>query len=890
MLTTSRALAFLLVMAPACAEEFFEKQVRPLFASRCAGCHGGKKPMAGLDFSTTEGLRQASGLFSEPSRLIAVLGYEDRVKMPPTGKLPAAELDTLRVWISRGAPLPPAPPQASESGPRRNHWAFQPVAKVEPPPVRRSAWVRSPIDAFILAKLESHRLSPAAPAGKLTLLRRVTYDLTGLPPSLAEIEAFTLDSSPEAYEKVVDRLLASPRYGERWGRHWLDVARYAESTGADEDRVYPFAWRYRDYVVEAFNRDLPYDQFVREQIAGDLLPPPAGEAIHTRGIVATGFLALGPKLLAEVDRTKMLYDVVDEQIDTMSRAFLGLSIACARCHDHKFDPITTRDYYSLASILVSTRQFQRLEGGAAQLLYVPLVDEEIAQKWRRHALREQHLKQESELFIQRENARFLMAHQARVADYMLATRDPERAASLDPSILKKWVAYLNSGKDSRPYLAEWYRDPSPGTAAAYQKRFTDQALSWQAGIERWASEVEEARKNEEEAPMRPRIPAGPDRFFPDVALAGAGPLGIPEKERPQRFAPEPMARYQAAQAELKALEKTRPPEPPLACGVREGKAVTQHVFIRGNPANPGEEVPKRLPAILAGERQAEIRAGSGRRELAEFMGSPANPLTARVMVNRIWQGHFGTGLVATASNFGSMGEKPSHPELLNYLAAELVRRGWSVKAMHRLMVLSNTYQMSSLATPAQQAVDPAGRHYSRFPRRRLAAEEVRDSLLAVSGTIDFSTEGSHDDVREAIPVFMQEKRLGQDPDKSRRRTLYVPLRRSNVPAFLTLFDFGDASTTGDGRGESTIAPQALYLRNSPFLTGRASELAKSLLPLTPKGRVERAYLLIAGRPPSTREIDAALGYVAAFPDVADLTGWTSLCRALFASNLFLYVM
>ncbi|MEO8131477.1 MAG: DUF1549 domain-containing protein, partial [Bryobacteraceae bacterium] len=345
--------------------EYFEKRVRPILANRCQGCHNPKTGKAGLDLTTSTGFRRGADTGPivvpgdvENSRILQVVGYRERIKMPPTGRISEEETGVLLDWVKMGAPWPPginevaatsANKKKGYSQAQKNFWSFRPLHQPPLPAVREEAWAQSPIDRFVLAALEANQLSPAPRADSLTLIRRATFDLTGLPPSEEEVRAFLADHAPDAFARVVDRLLASPRYGEKWGRHWLDVARYADSTGADEDYRYPYAWRYRDYVIDAFNADLPFDQFMREQIAGDLLPPPAGKGVNTAGIVATGFLALGPKLVAEQDKVKMFYDIVDEQIDVAGKAFLGLTISCARCHDHKFDPISTKDYYSLAS-------------------------------------------------------------------------------------------------------------------------------------------------------------------------------------------------------------------------------------------------------------------------------------------------------------------------------------------------------------------------------------------------------------------------------------------------------------------------------------------------------------------------------------------------------------
>ncbi len=440
------SLSFVALLSPAFAQapsveqaEFFEKKIRPIFANRCQGCHGARAGKAGLDLSSAVGFQRGAdtGPIVRPgdwenSRLAQVVGYQERLKMPPTGKLPDAEIAALREWVGLGAiwPMTPAEAAAASAGPKkkeyskalREFWSFQSLRPVTPPAVKNEAWVRTPVDRFLLAALEAKGLAPAHAADKLTLLRRAAYDLTGLPPSPEETRAFLADNSPNAFAKVVDHYLASPRYGEKWGRHWMDVARYADSTGADEDYRYPHAWRYRDWVIDAFNRDVPFAQFIREQIAGDLLPPPPGQEVNTRGIVATGFLALGPKLVAEQDKVKMFYDIVDEQIDVTSKAFLGLTIACARCHDHKFDPISTKDYYSLASIFASTRQLEQIEGTVSKLSSVPLVGQAQAAEWTAYQKKVADKKKEIDAVVAAEGRRLRDAFAPQIAIYMLAAR------------------------------------------------------------------------------------------------------------------------------------------------------------------------------------------------------------------------------------------------------------------------------------------------------------------------------------------------------------------------------------------------------------------------------------------------------------------------------------
>jgi hypothetical protein len=895
---------------------YFETKIRPLFASKCQGCHSAAARIAGLDLSSAAGFQKgaASGTLvsvSDPSesRLLRAVGYEGAIKMPPSGKLKEDEIAALREWVRSGSTWPAETPKPlSDSNGQSQFWSFQPVRKPAPPEVRNKVWVRSPIDAFILAKLEEKHLQPAPPADKLTLLRRATYDLTGLPPTEAEIRAFLDDHSPEAFARVVDRLIESPRYGERWGRHWMDVARYADSTGADEDHRYPYAWRYRDYVIEAFNRDEPYHQFMREQIAGDLLPADNGDEVNVRGIVATGFLALGPKLIAEQDKKKMLYDMVDEEIDVASRAFLGLTIACARCHDHKFDPISTKDYYGLASILVSSKQLAKIEGTVSELYFAPLVPKDVAGRYEAQQARIKEKQKEIDELLAEEGARYRDSFAPRLADYMLAAwrvyqegaAAPEAAAErkLDAGIVEKWAAYLKPVEERRAHLELWYRAEAASreaVAGEYQKRFMATAALRREAMAKWKQESLAAKASGKEAPPEPKFPAGADRFFTEVA-SGKGPFALPEKDRDKAISENGRARLAALEGDLKNLETSGPPEPPLACALSEGTVIDQKVFIRGNPENLGEAAPKRFPLILA-SNQAPIAKGSGRRELADWLASAANPLPARVMANRIWEWHFGEGIVRTPSNFGKMGERPTHPELLDYLAARFVEGGWSVKSMHRMLMLSSAYQMSSAPSPEALAQDADDSLLSRFPQRRLEVEEIRDSLLALDGSLDLTMGGAMQTGHGTDKEFSDE-RMSLNPDQSKRRTVYLPLRRSNLPSLLTLFDFGDATSPGEGRSQTNVAPQALYMMNSEFVARQAGSLAKQLLSdaaLDDAGRIRQAYYRAQSRPPRDEEVRSALEYIRHFPGKRDipeqdrLLAWTSFCRTLVASNDFLYV-
>ncbi|HEU0119062.1 MAG TPA: DUF1553 domain-containing protein [Bryobacteraceae bacterium] len=865
------------------ADALFETKVRPLLDAKCQSCHNAKSAMAGLDLTTAAGFRKGSGA----DRLLPAVGYAGKIKMPPGGKLNDAEIAALTSWIQSGAAWPETKAAAKTAA---KHWAFEPLRNAPPPVVKDASWPRSPIDRFLLAKLEERGLKPAPPAPRLVLLRRAAFDLTGLPPTADDTRLFLADKSPDAFAHAVDRLLASPRYGEKWGRHWMDVARYADSTGADEDYRYPHAWRYRDYVIDAFNRDLPYPQFIREQIAGDRLPPPPNQDVNTRGIVATGFLALGPKLVAEQDKVKMFYDIVDEQIDVVGKAFLGLSIACARCHDHKFDPVTTKDYYSLASIFASTRQLEKIEGTVSTLFYVSLAGKEETARYTAHQDRVAAKQKEIDAVVAAQARRYREQLAPHIAAYMSAARriyaDKAEPASfpLDQAVLKRWTDYLKPTRERRPHLEAWYSTANPEAAAA----------EYQANYFAEIAKREKAQADAKAAGQpAPKFPAGANRFYTEITGA-KGTLGLPEKEPEKVYTEEARAKLATLREELAAIKAAGPKEPPFACGVAEDKSVDQHVFVRGNPESKGDLVAKQFPVVLAGSDQSPIRSGSGRRELAEWLADTANPLTARVIVNRIWQGHFGQGLVRTANNFGVAGERPSHPELLDWLAAEFVKRGSSIKQMHRLLMSTSAYQMSVDASEEARELDPDNRLLSRFSMRRKTVEEVRDSLLALDNSLDFTMGGALTSGTGTDNEF-SDARKSMHPDDSKRRTVYLPLRRSNLATLLTLFDFGDATTSTEIREQTNVAPQALYMMNSKFVTARARALAERVIKESPTDgeRLSQAWSMVLGRAPEPRESEWALSFLRGFPhppaNDGGLTAWSSLCRSLIASNEFIYV-
>jgi cytochrome c553 len=1132
-----------LAVSPAEAE-FFEKSVRPLLLAKCVDCHGADKQKGGLRLDSRDAALRGgdSGAAIEPgkpddSRLIEAISYRTDLKMPPKSKLSDAEIAHLTDWVKRGAPWPSSkpvsPPKPDAAGPlftaeEKSFWAFQPVRDPAVPQVKQSAWPKSPLDRFILAALEARGLSPAAPADKLTLMRRATFDLIGLPPTPDEVEKFLADESPDAFAKVVDRLLASPHYGERWGRHWLDVARYGDSNGLDENLAFANAYRYRDYVVAAFNSDKPFDQFVREQIAGDLLPddlnsppgrgvggeglrdtsplPSGGEGSGVRGptaptdaLTATGFLCIGPKMLAEDDPVKMQMDIIDEQVDTIGRAFMGLTLGCARCHDHKFDPIPTADYYSLAGIFKGTKTMDNFSV-VARWQERPLGTPEAIRLRDEHQQRVAGQKAAIAKFIEQTNDTLLREARQHVGDYLLAAENHRRLdawlteAKKSPlgadaksaaqpgvvvieaenytrgNLVKDSTTYGNGigviyNKGEFPNFAEyditlpeaglhrielryaaagarpcklivngrlvksdaagqvtgswnpdtqtWFvesvvplksgpntirlerttepiphfdklliaparqADGQPLTVLAATGRDADGPIAYEpipALVRQWAEylkrvsplaplgrgvggEGRSARsldgptpqpspqtgegavnhsiladwfaKPDDIATLRDLAAryqqqfAAADKAWRELKATDAGrdatALGDPVLEAYRVIVFDPQgpftvpkdfeSSYPAAAAtdlaarrdELKSLEKSMPMLPETMA-VSDQKPENLKIHIRGSHLTLGPEVPRQFPRIIAGENQTPIDdSQSGRLQLADWLASPAHPLTSRVMANRIWLGHFGEGIVRSPDNFGRLGERPTHPELLDWLARRFVESGWSIKAMHRLIMLSSTYQMASTWNEAAAAADPENRLHWHHARRRLEIESLRDSLLAISGKLDRTLGGSL--LRTANRAYVTST-ASVDPViyQTHRRSIYLPIVRSALLDVFQVFDFADPNVQTGRRDTTTVAPQSLFLMNSPFVSEQTKALAERLLndgSLDDVRHIRTAYELIFTRPPTDSEVTRSLAYLDRYaqaettrsvtPAAARLRAWQSLCRALLASNEFVFV-
>jgi hypothetical protein len=745
----------------------------------------------------------------EESLLIKAVRYDDPdLQMPPAGKLSKSEIANLETWIRMGAPDPRKAAAATTAhtgidlDAARQFWSFRPVQDPPPPVVKDTAWPRCSIDRFVLAKLEASGLRPAPDADKRTLLRRVTFDLTGLPPTPEEIEAFLADDSPAAFATVVDRLLASSRYGERWGRHWLDVVRYADTAGDNSDYPIPQMYKYRNWVIQAIIDDKRYDQFVVEQLAGDLLPAD-GEHDRYQKIIATGYLANSRRFGSYEDARYPWHLTIEDTIDNLGRTFLGLSIHCCRCHDHKFDPLTNEDYYALYGFFQSTRYpWPGIELDKIQRNLVPLAppgEIEVSQK--------------------------------------------ERAGKL-------------AGFDARIQQIE--ADQKEANAA-----------------------LQAAEKIGDEGERTSKI-AEATRRLDQLKKAHRDA----RKER-EDFARGPLT-FELAYA--------------VAEGRSEGKKKVGDacVQIKGDPERPGKVVPRRFPSVLGGQLLPRDVPGSGRLHLARWIVDPANPLTARVMVNRLWHYHFGQGLVQTPSDFGKQGKPPTHPELLDWLASRFVESGWSLKAMHRQMLLSSTYQMASRDDEANFRADPNNDLLWHFPRRRLDAESIRDSILAVSRDLDHSPGGEHPFPDPKSWDFTQHKPYKAVYDTN-RRSVYLMTQRIQRHPFLALFDGPDTNASTARRTTSTTPLQALYLMNDPFVHDQSGKFAARLLSeRSDEGaRIELAYLLLFARRAEADEQSAAQTYLAQVQekltagglaqDQAVVKTWQSLVRALWMSNEFVYV-
>ena len=1117
---------------------FFENKVRPLLSDKCFKCHGATKQKGHLRLDSMHAMLDGGDtgpaiIIGDPEKspFIVALSHSEELKMPPKKKLSAEQIATLTDWVKRGAPWPNTETYVRkvEKGrtftpEEKKFWAYNKAQDPTIPTVLKKDWVSNPIDNFVLSKLEGNSFEPATETSKLRYIRRATFDLHGLPPTPDEIDEFLKDQRPEAYEKLLDRLLASPRYGERWGRHWLDVARYADSNGQDENIAFLHSWRYRDYVINSFNKDKPYNEFVMEQIAGDLMPLKDGEPFDLKKerIIATGFLSIGPKMLADDDPKKKQMDIIDEQITTLTQAFLGLTMGCARCHDHKFEPLLTKDYYALAGILKSTKTMETLnvvakwhehdisspEQKKAQAEHKKATEEndkaiknfssntakEIANKeWPRideyknalaeiqnkklnhitdgsfllgnllndKQLQEKAIVVEAESSIDKVNVDTkgvgkgigIIQNKSK-AKYEIDIKEAGRyileirfaAKDLKPFKIRlngkevfnkacnkttggwhpqhqQWqtqgVLTLRKGKNTFNFdkveakvdkfiLVKQEISPSSLKAIAHYdkknnkanalnsivieaKKFTkaenyrklDHFISpgegqkvsakWNFNIPHEGDyQLEVIYASNNERPVTVSIDGDNKGEFLKAKTGGWGtgnmrvsplfiskftagkhsikikrqnhsgnisyivltPVFRKEKDELKEYAREKklnlgilrqimagnlknkeafviqdgvehfytkenkelLSSLKKSQAEL----KKNIPEIPMAMGVIDAKEIADtKVHLRGSYLFLGEDAPRQIPSIFNTGKESKFPAQqSGRLELAKWIGGKENPLTSRVMVNRIWRWHFGEGIVRSPDNFGMMGEKPDNEKLLNWLSHRFTENNWSVKFMHKMIMLSSTYKMGTRHNSAYAQKDPENRLMWRFSRKRLEAEAIRDSILYICDDLDETMGGTLLNYKKGQYVVKEPHKV--QAYKANRRSVYIPIQRSAVYPVLQAFDFPDPSTMNGDRASTTVAPQALFLMNSELVDTRATSLLNKLINdknFNFKATVKLLYKKIINRDPSSQEVERSVNYITMMEtnfaqhdkDTARINAWKSFTRALFCSNEFMYV-
>jgi hypothetical protein len=924
-----RRLGVLLVVAsPALAAEptpeqlaFFTKEVEPILKANCYKCHGTGEKVRGSLLLTSrktilEGGDQGPAVSldkPETSLLLEVLTHRGEFKMPPSGKLPQKEIDVLTKWVKDGVPhtgtgktIVKMPEGGKVTPESRNYWAYKPVQRPTIPTVKNTTWVRNPIDAFILAKLEEKRLKPAAPADRVALCRRVYYDLTGLPPTPEQVDAFVNDKAPDAYEKLLDTLLDSPHYGEKWGRHWLDLVRYAETHGYERDSPKPFAWRYRDYVISSFNKDKPYDQFIREQLAGDEL-----DTVTPETLIATGYYRLGIWDDEPADRPLAKYDVLDGIVSTTSQVVLGMTVGCARCHDHKRDPIPQRDYYRLLAFFHDIRDMNKDNLRRV----VPPQDQRDAdrlakERQEREAKLHHDIYQLEQQFLAAAAKKGIRTGQAATPDltdlrYRLY-RDTWNALpgfdalkaettgtvehgffTLAPATRQEAIGLVFEGKLKVPAAGEYtfYLDSTDGARLVVNGK----------------SVFDKPAKGRQTAEVKTTLAAGlvPVRldYFntvgrPSLEVAWSGPgferrplsarddrnvvADLLRQHGDQVLGPEAMKRHTELVKQLDAVRREKPAEMGLSimCVAEQGRTPT-FVLVRGLPSVKGDRVEPGFPEVLTSAAAVPIpdkpdgQSSGKRRILAEWLTRKDNPLTARVLANRLWQHHFGRGIVPTSNDFGKLGEPPTHPELLDWLASEVVAGDWKLKRMHKLIMTSNAYRMSSAGDPKALAIDGGNQLFWRFNMRRLTAEELRDSILAVSGNLNLKMSGP-----SIYPPIPKEVLAGQSVpgqgwptthgDEANRRSVYVHVKRSLQVPILATHDQADTDSSCAVRFTTTVPTQALGMLNGEFTREQAAAFASRIRREVPDdltAQVKRAIRLTTGRVAKDDEVKKDVAFV-----------------------------
>ncbi|QDV50417.1 PSD1 and planctomycete cytochrome C domain-containing protein [Gimesia fumaroli] len=924
---------------PAEQVEFFEKEIRPVLVKRCYACHGAKKQEASLRLDSHAWMMKGSdtGAAVVPgdplkSRIIQVIQYhDDDSQMPPEGKMPPVEIAALTRWVKMGTPWPfsekdakavPANGAYDFETLSQNHWSFRPVTKPELPKVKNQERVNSFVDHFVLSRLEEKGLSLSPPVDRRKLIRRATVDLIGVPPTYEEVEAFVNDTAPDAYEKLIDRLLASPHYGERWGRHWLDVARYADTKGYvfTSERRYPYSYTYRDYVIRAFNEDLPYDRFIQEQLAADQLDRQGDD----RSLAALGFLTVGRRYRGNI------HDITDDRIDLVSRGLLGLTASCARCHDHKFDPVPIKDYYSLYGVFVSSYEPEEKD--------LPLIGKSKSEaEFKVYQAERAKRQKKVDDYIRDEAQKFRADARLKVADVLQAVAEKEKLAAGDvkPQYEKDaphrryvdlWRSFLaRKAKSNRPVFTPWMelktiKGPPgefPARAAEVIQKLAQQEAETQPEKrinrlvihalktnppqsiydvcraygsvfkeveQEWIKTVAEAQKKKAAVPAKLADADAEEvrqiLYDPECPTAASddvvqGMFNRAQRDKVRRF-----------EKEIETLDVTSPGAPPRAMVMYDKEnPVTPHVHLRGNPGRRGEKTPRQFFQILAGAERKPFEKGSGRLELARAIASKDNPLTPRVFVNRVWMHHFGEGLVRTPSDFGVRSDPPSHPELLDYLAARFMENGWSVKSLHKLIMLSSTYQQAAQKNEKAYLIDSDNRLLWKRSPQRLDFEAMRDSLLFVSGQLSDETEG-RGFLIDQIPTVP-------------RRTVYSFVDRNNLPNVFRTFDFANVESSTAQRPYTTVPQQALFAMNSPLLIEQSGLLVKDLdlEKLAKEKGVETAirtlYQRVLARKPTAEEMDLGKNFLTHHRDQiktpARMSGWEKYAQVLCTSNEFMFV-
>lgn len=898
------------------AEQFFEQKIRPLLAARCWECHGDKKQEAGLRLDSRDAIMKGSDAHPhlidrqqvDQSLLLQVVSYQSEIKMPPNQPLAAADIQALKQWVADGIHWPanaglPTTRNAAErvSLDRQSHWAFQPIARPAIPATQDRSWPATPLDSFILEGLEAVSLAPSPAAANAQWYRRAQFDLLGVPAEVDDLDAFLDDDRPDRFERTIDQQLASPRFGERWGRHWLDLARYADTKGYafDKDRRYPFSYTYRDYVIRALNADLPLDDFLRQQLAADLLP----SRDDAPTLAALGFLTTGRKF-------NNYQDDVDDKIDVVSRGLMGLTVSCARCHDHKYDAVPMDDYYSLYGVFASCQEPSDLP------LIGPAAEAEAFAKYQEQL---DSLTKKREQYLDEAHGSIVKETRDRIGDYLvrMITDLPDEELSrfaffksgktpLRRKVMERWRGHLAAhGQANDPVWGPWnWLAALPAEAA--DRSFQDRAKELLES--RWATpdgmavhalvretfsrEIPESKAeiariygNLFAETLRVWTELGgnadatsklepPRQLLLTIIVGDQAPPDLPRGDIRNFLDRAERNKLTALEKEVDSFQATAPGAPPRAMVLKDNP--TPHdpvVFLRGNPNRPGKAVPRQFIEVIAGADRKPFTQGSGRLELAEAVTAPANPLTRRVLVNRIWMYHFVEPLVSTPADFGIRCERPIHATLIDFLATSLLDRQWSMKQLHRQLVLSSTYRQSSVETSDGRAIDPENRRYWRMHRRRLEFESLRDAILCASGQLDRTIGG------RAVEI--------SKPPYSTRRSIYSFIDRQDLPNLFRVFDLASPDQSNERRPRTTVPQQALYLMNSPFIWEQAGKLAQRVTTANHDQAVHDIYRFALRRSPDGEELELARAFLSSHSDPT--TARQELAQLLFMTNEFLFV-